>query len=107
MLQLTDNAIHKVKKLLSAEDKSDHALRVAVKGGGCAGFEYAMTFEKEQRDNDQVLEYDGLKVFVDAMSQLYLEEVSIDYKDTLQEAGFKINNPKATGSCGCGHSFSV
>ena len=107
MLQLTENAVRKVKQLMAAEDKPDHALRVAVKGGGCSGFEYALTFEKGQRDNDEVMEYDGLKVYVDAMSKLYLDEVSIDYLDSLQEAGFKISNPNATGTCGCGHSFSV
>lgn len=107
MLQLTPTAVNKVKTLMKAEEKPGHALRVAVKGGGCAGFEYAMTFESAPKDTDTVLEFDGLNVFVDAMSNMYLEEVEIDYLDSLQGSGFKINNPKATGSCGCGHSFSV
>jgi len=106
MLQLTDNAVKKVKELLQADNRQGHGLRVAVKGGGCAGFEYDLSFESEQRDNDQVLDFDGLKVYVDAMSHMYLDEVIIDYLDTLQGAGFKIDNPKATGTCGCGHSFS-
>jgi iron-sulfur cluster insertion protein len=107
MLQITDRAIIKVKQLLAAEDKDGYGLRVAVQGGGCSGFQYGLTWEKQQQDNDQVLEFDGLNVFVDAMSLLYLQDVNIDYIDGLQGSGFKIDNPSATGTCGCGHSFSV
>ncbi len=107
MLQLTDNAVKKVRQLMGAENKAGYGLRVAVKGGGCSGFEYGLTFENEAGENDQVMEFDGLKVFVDGMSNMYLEDVSIDYVDNLQDSGFKINNPNATGTCGCGHSFSV
>ena len=107
MLQLTDRAVEKVKELMAKENKEDHALRVAVKGGGCSGFEYALFYEKDKQENDQVLEFNGLKVFVDAMSVTYLEEVTVDYVDSLSGSGFKIDNPKATGSCGCGSSFSV
>ena len=107
MLQLTDNAVTKVKQLMSAEDKDGYGLRVAVKGGGCSGFEYALTFDSDHRETDHVLEFDGLKVYVDGMSNMYLEEVRIDYVDSLQGAGFKIENPKAAGTCGCGHSFSM
>ena len=107
MLQITDRAIDKVKQLLAAESKEGFGLRVAVKGGGCSGFEYGLTWENESRDNDQVLEFGGLNVYVDAMSMLYLDQVSIDYIDGLQGSGFKIDNPAATGTCGCGHSFSM
>ena len=107
MLQITERAITKVKQLLTAEDKDGYGLRVAVQGGGCSGFQYGLTWEKDQKENDQVLEFDGLNVFVDAMSLLYLNEVSIDYIDGLQGSGFKIDNPSATGTCGCGHSFSM
>jgi iron-sulfur cluster insertion protein len=107
VLQLTDNAVKKVKQLLQAEEKTGHALRVAVKGGGCAGFEYGLTFDEKAGENDHVLEFGDLKVYVDAMSNMYLDGVRIDYADGLQESGFKIDNPKATGTCGCGHSFSV
>jgi len=106
MLQLTDKAVEKVKELLAAEKKSGYGLRVVVQGGGCSGFQYGLTWEKDEKPNDNVLEFDGLKVFVDSMSGLYLEEVKIDYVDTLQGSGFKIDNPKATGTCGCGSSFS-
>ena len=107
MLQLTDAAVKKVKQLMAAESKEGYGLRVAVQGGGCSGFQYGLSYEKDKRDNDSVLEFDGLSVYVDAMSGIYLEDVLIDYVDSLQGAGFKINNPKATGSCGCGSSFSM
>lgn len=107
MLQMTEHAVGKVKELLDREDKSGFGLRVAVKGGGCSGFQYGLTWEHEANQNDSVLEFDGLKVYVDAMSQLYLDGVQIDYVDGLDGSGFKIDNPAATGTCGCGHSFSV
>ena len=107
MLQLTNNAVRKVRQLMEGEDKQGHGLRVAIRGGGCSGFEYGLTFEQDQSPNDHVLEFDGLKVYVDAMSNVYLEDVKIDYVDGLQGSGFKIDNPKATGTCGCGSSFSI
>jgi len=107
MLQLTDNAVSKVKALLESEDKRGFGLRVAVQGGGCSGFQYGMTWEREGRPDDNVLEFEGLRVFVDPMSSLYLDDVRIDYVDSLSGSGFKIENPKATGSCGCGSSFSM
>jgi iron-sulfur cluster assembly accessory protein len=107
MLSLTDNAVQKVKTLLDAEDKAGYGLRVAVQGGGCSGFQYGLTWEREQKPNDNVYEFSGLRVFVDPLSVMYLEEVSIDYVDALSGSGFKIDNPRATGSCGCGSSFSV
>lgn len=107
MLQLTDKAVAKVKALLHEESKDGYGLRVAVQGGGCSGFQYGLTWEHEQRPNDDVLEFDGLKVFVDPLSAMYLEDVSIDYIDSLSGSGFKIENPKASGSCGCGSSFSM
>ena len=107
MVQLTPQAVSKVKELLAAEQKSGFGLRVAIQGGGCSGFTYGLTFENTQRPTDEVIEVDGLKVYVDAMSQMYLQGVKIDYLETLQGAGFKIDNPNSSGSCGCGSSFSV
>jgi iron-sulfur cluster assembly accessory protein len=107
MLQVTERAAVKVKELMARERKDGYGLRVAVQGGGCSGFQYGLSYENEQRDTDEVLEFHGLRVFVDAMSLLYLDDVSIDYVDSLQGAGFKIENPRATGSCGCGSSFSM
>lgn len=107
MLQLTDRAVSKVKELLAAESKDGYGLRVAIQGGGCSGFQYGLTFENAERDNDNVMELDGLKVYVDAMSGMYLDGVQIDYIETLEGSGFKIENPNATGTCGCGHSFTA
>lgn len=107
MLQLTERAAAKVKELMARENKAGYGLRVAVQGGGCSGFQYGLSYEKEQGDNDEVLEFHGLRVYVDAMSKLYLDGVAIDYVDSLQGSGFKIENPRATGTCGCGSSFSV
>ena len=107
MIQMTDKAVGKVKELLSAEDKSGFGLRVAIHGGGCSGFQYGLTFENAEKPNDQILEFDGLKVYVDAMSGMYLDGVKIDYVDSLDGSGFKIDNPNASGTCGCGHSFQA
>jgi len=107
MLQVTDSAVEKVKQLMAKEDKAGHGLRVSVQGGGCSGFQYGLSYEQERKDNDRVLEFNGLEVYVDAMSLMYLEDVTVDYIDSLNGAGFKISNPKATGTCGCGASFSV
>lgn len=107
MLQVTEQAVEKVRQLMEKEGQAGHGLRVAVQGGGCSGFQYGLSYEKEQKENDHVLEFNGLKVFVDAMSMMYLEEVTVDYVDSLNGAGFKIGNPKATGTCGCGASFSM
>ena len=107
MLVMTDKAVDKVKELLSAEAKVGYGLRVAVHGGGCSGFQYGLTFENVERPNDQVLDMHGLKVYVDAMSGMYLDGVSIDYIDSLDGSGFKIENPNASGTCGCGSSFTA
>ena len=107
MIQLTDNAVTKVKARLEADEKQGYALRVAVQGGGCSGFQYGLTFENEERENDTVLEFDGLRVYIDEMSQTYLKDVTVDYVESLQGSGFKIENPNSQGSCGCGHSFTV
>jgi len=107
MVEVTENAVSKVKSLLEAENKPGFGLRIAVQGGGCSGFQYGLSYEQERKDNDQVLEFNGLEVYVDAMSLMYLDDVTIDYIDSLNGAGFKISNPKATGTCGCGASFSV
>lgn len=84
-----------------------HGLRIAVRGGGCSGFEYALDFEKEPRENDWVYDQGGITLFVDAVSARYLEGTSIDYVLGNTGAGFKFNNPKARGTCGCGSSFTV
>ena len=107
-LTLTPKAVTMVKLTRQEEGLDEtHALRVAVMGGGCSGFQYALDFTSEQRDNDYVFDYEGLKVFVDAVSARYLDGTQIDYVMGTSGAGFKFNNPKAVGSCGCGSSFAV
>jgi len=105
---LTAKAAEMVKHTRGQEGFAEsHGLRVAVRGGGCSGFEYALDFDNEARDNDWVYEQHGLTLYVDAISARYLEGTTIDYVMGMAGAGFKFNNPKARGSCGCGSSFTV
>lgn len=105
---LTAKAVEMVKKTREQEGMDDSwGLRIGVMGGGCSGFQYALDFEQEARETDAVQEIDGLKVYVDPVSARYLEGVTVDYVFGMQGAGFKFDNPRATGSCGCGSSFAV
>ena len=107
MITLTDPAQEKVRELIAAEDQPDLALRVAVRPGGCSGFSYEMYFDNEIDElADLVSDFGGVRVAVDRQSLSYLEGATVDYTDGLQGAGFKINNPNVTRSCGCGQSFS-
>lgn len=105
MLQITDKAYKQIQSVMIEENTTD-ALRVFVQGGGCSGFNYGFTFD-EQKDDDFVMEKDGIKVLVDAMSMTYLEGAEIDYKKDITSAQFVIKNPNATTTCGCGSSFAV
>jgi iron-sulfur cluster assembly accessory protein len=107
MITVTPVATTKVKEIMGQQNPAPVALRVAVVGGGCSGFSYHMAFENSENPTDNVYEFDGLKIFVDQMSEMYLEGVSIDYIETLEGAGFKFNNPNVKSTCGCGSSFSV
>jgi iron-sulfur cluster assembly accessory protein len=107
MLQLTDNATSKVKEIMTQQNPAPSALRVAVVGGGCSGFSYHMAFDNQENPADNVYQFDGVKVLVDQMSEMYLDGVQIDYIETLEGAGFKFNNPNVKSTCGCGSSFSV
>jgi iron-sulfur cluster assembly protein/iron-sulfur cluster insertion protein len=106
MITLTDSAAKKVKQLLADEGADDLALRVAVRPGGCSGFSYEMFFDGDIATDDQTATFGEVKVVVDPASSQLLVGASLDYQDGLQEAGFKINNPNATRTCGCGNSFS-
>ena len=106
VIDLTEPATAKVKELLAAEANEELALRVAVRPGGCSGFSYEMFFDSEFADDDMLGDAGGVRVVVDSSSAPYLKGASLDYKDGLQGAGFAINNPNATRSCGCGQSFS-
>lgn len=103
---LTDVAAVKVSELLEQEGNPELFLRVAVRPGGCSGFSYEMFFDSELADDDVQSSTDGVKVVIDPASASLLVGASLDYKDGLQGAGFSINNPNATRTCGCGQSFS-
>jgi iron-sulfur cluster assembly accessory protein len=107
MINVTTTASEKIKEALQAEGKSNLRLRIYVEGGGCSGMQYGLVFEEDEQDGDEILTKDGFDILVDRFSAPYLTGVEIDYVTTLQGAGFKINNPNATGSCGCGHSFKA
>jgi iron-sulfur cluster assembly protein len=108
MLQLTPVAVTKVKEILTQQTPVPAGLRVAVVGGGCSGFSYHMAFESAANEaNDNVYEFEGLKVMVDQMSEMYLDGVQIDYIESIEGSGFKFNNPNVKSTCGCGSSFTV
>jgi iron-sulfur cluster assembly accessory protein len=105
-VHLTQKAIEMVKDAMQREGLAGYGIRVGVLGGGCAGFQYSMDFEQAGKDGDLTFEQDGIKLYVDPMSSMYLQGVTIDYVVGLQGAGFKFNNPNARTTCGCGSSFS-
>lgn len=105
ILNLTPLAAQKIRSLLEAKGLPNHGLRVFVQGGGCSGLSYGMAFEDQTEDGDEVIERDGVRVFVDQISAMYLSGAQIDYTESLMGGGFKIENPNAVSSCGCGHSF--
>jgi iron-sulfur cluster insertion protein len=106
-VSLTPTAIDKVKEIMSQQNPVPAGLRIGVVGGGCSGFSYSMSFENSQGVMDKVYNFDGLKVFVDATSAMYLNGCVVDYVETLEAAGFKFENPNVKSTCGCGSSFSV
>ncbi len=107
-LTLTARAADKVKALMAQEPAGEaEVLRVAIRGGGCGGFEYALGFDRGATEGDTEAEFHGVRVVVDPASVPYLEGATVDFVESLQESGFKIENPNASGSCGCGHSFQV
>ena len=106
MITLTPVAIAKVKEILS-DRKEEAGLRIAITGGGCSGFQYQMTLEKESNDNDKVIDIDGLKVFIDSRSFPYLNGTEVDYVDGENGSGFKFDNPNAKDTCGCGETFEA
>jgi iron-sulfur cluster assembly protein len=108
MITITDKGAEKVREFLDSQnaDLATAGLRVGVKGGGCSGFQYQLAFD-EQRDSDAVFEDHGLKLLVDRQSLPYVAGSVIDYLDSLQGAGFQVNNPNVVAACGCGSSFRV
>ncbi len=106
-VSLTPNAIAKVKEIMAQQNPVPTGLRVGVVGGGCSGFSYSMSFENGAGMMDKVFDMDGLKVYVDSTSLMYLNQCIVDYVETLEGAGFKFENPNVKSTCGCGSSFSV
>lgn len=106
-INLTDSAVATVRNLLVQKEVPNHGLRVFVSGGGCSGMQYGMALEAEPRSYDHVIERDGVRVFVDPTSMMYLNNATIDYEESIMGGGFKIENPNAASSCGCGHSFKA
>lgn len=104
---LTSKAIAKVKEIMAQQNPVPAGLRVGVVGGGCSGFSYSMSFENSAGMMDKVFDFEGLKVYVDATSVMYLNGCTVDYLETLEGAGFKFDNPNVKSTCGCGSSFSV
>ena|SRR5438128_4391587 len=106
-LALTDNAVQQVKKLLARDKREGYGLRVSITDGGCSGFSYKLDFEKEHKSGDTVLQFDDLQIYVDPNSAPYLKGTVIDFVTGLYGGGFRFTNPNATGTCGCGTSFSA
>lgn len=105
VLLVTPSALTVIKNLLEQRNIPNHALRVFVSGGGCSGLQYGMAFEEGARDFDAVVEEDGVRLLIDPTSLMYLKGATIDFVDSLMGGGFRIDNPNAVSSCGCGHSF--
>jgi iron-sulfur cluster assembly accessory protein len=106
-VRLTDNAVNKVREIMATQDPLPAGLRIGVVGGGCSGVQYSMSFENQAGMMDKVYDFNGLKVFVDATSLMYLNGCVVDYVETLEAAGFKFDNPTVKSTCGCGSSFQV
>ena len=104
-IKLTDAAAEKVTSLLAQEGRDDLRLRVAVQPGGCSGLIYQLYFDERYLDGDETVDFNGVEVIVDNMSIPYLDGATVDFKDTISEQGFTIDNPNAGGSCACGDSF--
>ena len=108
LVEITTAAADRIRALLEEDGKLEsHALRMKVIGGGCSGLQYELSFDDRETDVDSLIEGQGIRVVVDEKSALYLVGSRLDFVDTLQESGFKIENPNATNTCGCGQSFAA
>lgn len=106
-IQVTPKAVAKIREAFAREGVEGGGLRLGVLGGGCSGLSYQFKYDTRQRPTDSVFEFDGIKVFVDPKSMLYLDGMTLDYKESLMYSGFSFDNPHATRTCGCGTSFSA
>ena len=107
LVSISQKAVDKVKEFSKIEEKTSPGLRVYVAGGGCAGLTYGMALEEKSTDGDIVIETEGLKICIDPFSAKYLNGSTIDYLESIESSGFKINNPNVTCTCACGKSVSV
>ena len=107
-IKITEKAANEVKKIMEENNvPENYGLRVGVKGGGCSGLTYTLGFDGEQKDGDTIIEYNGVKLYVDGKSLFYLSGTELDFTDGLNGKGFIFNNPNAAKTCGCGESFGV
>ena len=106
MVTLTEIATKKVSEFLATQEQADAGLRVAVKGGGCSGFQYQLALD-EAHEDDKVFEHEGIRILVDEQSLRYVDGSTVDYTESLMGAGFQVNNPNVVAACGCGSSFRV
>ena len=106
-IKLTDNAVKRVNAILTGEKKEGYFLRISVVGGGCSGMSYNLSFDNKEGEFDKMYECDGVKVVCDVKSWFYVKGTEIDFSDDLLSGGFKLNNPNANRTCGCGTSFSA
>ncbi len=108
LIEVTEPAAERIRDLLGKQGKAEtHGLRLKVIGGGCSGLRYELAFDDRVGEHDTELEVGGVRVLVDEKSALYLVGTTLDFVDTLQESGFKIQNPNASNTCGCGQSFAA
>lgn len=106
--QITDRAVAEIQRLIEQKDLPASAgVRVGVRGGGCSGYSYVLDFDEAPGDSDVVVEHEGIRLFCDSKSMAYLNGTTLDFSDGLMGRGFQFQNPNATGTCGCGESFSV
>lgn len=106
-IQVTPKAVQKIRDAFAKQGIQEGGLRLGVLGGGCSGLSYQFKFELKPRPTDQVFDFDGVRVFIDPKSMVYLDGMTLDYKESLMHSGFAFDNPHATKSCGCGSSFSA
>ena len=107
MIELTESAAAQVKRLIERDGREGLKLRLGVAGGGCSGFSYTLTFETETNETDRVLRFDDVQVLVDRKSEMFLNGMTLDWYDGLDGSGWRFVNPNASGTCGCGQSFSA
>ena len=109
MIKITESAVRAIKDAIESDDNAgpDGYLRVSVKGGGCSGLMYDLALDPERRDGDTVVEQDGVRVVIDPKSKIFLAGMTLDYTSGLNGRGFVFSNPNATGTCGCGESFTA